>query len=109
MRAFKFNEPNYGELGLGKISTVRKGIKSDVSIGQKLLLENEQTGEKLEVTTRKIEFMMVMDLTRNHAMNDGFDGLESLICELEECYGERLNAGDTVTVITFNHLGKDLL
>jgi len=106
MRTFKFNEPNYEMLGKGKISTVRKGVKSDLSIGSRLRLENEQSGEAVSVTVRKIEFTMVMDLTSSHAVNDGFSCVSDLVEELEECYGGSFNSVEIVTVITFNHIGK---
>lgn len=99
MQSINFNEKNFSSLLNGKKTSIRLGHKQ-FELGDVKLLCDEGSGE-LDSEIIEIRTVRFGDLGLSEAVMDGFNTIEALRHELENCYKRYISDYDPVTIVRF--------
>lgn len=100
MSAINFDKRYEGQIVAGqKTTTVRVGQKP-FKIGIAAFLFDKQPAKRL-VEITEIRQVRFGSLTKQDALDDGFNSLESLRLALSEIYGRKIHCADVITQVRF--------
>lgn len=99
MQCIKFSPDNFSSLSKGKTTTIRLGDKVFCLGDVKLLCIEEQ--KELDSEIIEIRLVRFGDLGLSDAVSDGFNTIEELRRELENCYKKLVSDFEPVTIVRF--------
>ncbi|MEF1204294.1 ASCH domain-containing protein [Photobacterium damselae] len=99
MQCINFSPKNFSCLSRGKTTTIRLGDKV-FCLGPVKLLCSEESKE-LDSDIIEIKMVRFGDLGLSDAVSDGFNTIESLRRELENCYEKLVSDFEPVTIVRF--------
>jgi hypothetical protein len=98
-----FSESNYLKLRAGKTTTIRRADEKTYQLGP-VTLSCPDLGQSIESEVTEIRIVRFGDLGLADAVSDGFNSVEDLRVELQNCYRKLISDFEVVLIIRFKRV-----
>jgi hypothetical protein len=99
MQKLNFSKSNYQKLSHGKRTTIRLGSTS-LTLGD-VALNCDELMHSTTAEITEVRIIRLSDLGLIDAVNDGFNSIDELRIELENCYQKCVSMAEIITQVRF--------